>query len=63
MNARIIITGRNNTVPHWAFSGHPNSGTTPESVAGGTRQPPSSLTVIPGDPLSPSPGVIRSEVW
>jgi hypothetical protein len=60
---RIIITGRNNTLPIWAFSGLSNSGTTPESAAGGTRQPPSCLTVTPGDFLSPSPGVIRPEVW
>ena len=62
MNARIIITGRNNTMPLWAFSGHPNSGTTPESAAGGTRNPPSSLSVAPGDlPQQPSSGVIRAE--
>lgn len=63
MTARIIITGRNNTVPHWAFSGLPNSGTKPEPAAGGTRNLPSSQTVAPGDfPQNPSPGVIRTEV-
>ncbi len=61
MSTRIIITGRNNTVPLWAFSGHPNSGTTPESAAGGTRNPPPSLSVAPGDFLSPSSGVIGAE--
>ena len=63
MSTRIIITGRNNTVPHWAFSGLPNSGMRPESAAGGTRHPPSSLMVTPGEiSLSPLSGVIRSEV-
>lgn len=34
---RIIITGKNSTVPAFAFSGIPNSGNQPASVAGGSR--------------------------
>lgn len=63
MTARIIITGRNNTVPNWAFSGLPNSGTKPGSVAGGTRHLPSSQREAPGNlPQDPSPGATRGKV-
>ena len=37
---RIIITGRNSTLPAFPFSGLNNSGAVPASAAGGTRHPP-----------------------
>ena len=60
MTHRILITGRNNTVPACAFTGlptrqaSPHSGVTPESDAGGTRDP-SSLPPAPSAVLPPEP--------
>lgn len=49
---RIIITGRNSTLPAFPFSGIPNSGAVPASAAGGTRYPPMLHTVAAAAPAN-----------
>lgn len=68
MVSRILITGRNNTVPAHAFTGLPtrqvftHSGMKPGSVPGGTRAPSSLPTTPSGSHTAPPLGVKLAEV-